>query len=400
MRTRIDVCRWSTATGAGRVVATEGDTSTGVAENDRAGDTLKCPSTLPPRPTHAAPHANEMDARLANRAVRRRFNTRDMSNFDTTRRPPEQIAAASCRTSIRYAKLAPMRVTIIGTSGQLASELRRRPWSSGIQPSHAEKVDVTNDHSLTALLDRQRPDLIMNASAYTAVDRAESDHERAFAVNESGPRALAEWCERNGAALIHVSTDYVFDGAKAGAYVEDDATGPLGVYGASKLAGEQAVRRILPRHVILRTSWVFSAHGQNFVKTILRLAGEREELRIVADQHGRPTSAADLADAMLRIAALIRRGERSWGTFHFASAGATTWHEFAQAILTEQALRTPRLPKLIPITTADYPTPAKRPANSVLDTTRFEQTFGFRPRPWREGLREALQELAEPVPSQ
>lgn len=292
-----------------------------------------------------------------------------------------------------------MRVTIIGTSGQLATELRRRPWSSDLSVSEAEKVDVADANALNRLLDRNQPQIIFNAGAYTAVDRAEQERERAFAVNAEGPRLLAEWCAQHGASLIHVSTDYVFDGSKSGSYVEDDETAPLGVYGGSKLAGEEAIRAVLPQHVILRTSWVFSAHGQNFVKTMLRLASEREELRVVADQRGRPTAAADLADAMTRVAAMIQAGTSRWGTFHFAGAGATTWHEFAQVIVTEQALRTQRLPRVTPISTAEYPTPAKRPANSVLDTTRFEQTFGVAPRSWRDGLREALQELAEPAVS-
>lgn len=288
-----------------------------------------------------------------------------------------------------------MRVTIIGTSGQLATELRRRPWSAGLVALPAEKVDVADAAATRALLDRQQPDLVVNASAYTAVDRAETESERAFAVNESGPRTLAEWCEQRGAALIHVSTDYVFNGQKVGAYVEDDSTAPLGVYGASKLAGEAAIRAALPRHVMLRTSWVFSAHGQNFVKTMLRLARERDELRVVGDQLGRPTGAADLADAVLRVAARIQAGSTSWGTFHFAGADATSWHGFAQAIVLEQAPHTKREPRVTAITTADYPTPAKRPANSVLDTTRFENTFGLSPRPWRDGLHEVVQELAE-----
>jgi dTDP-4-dehydrorhamnose reductase len=289
-----------------------------------------------------------------------------------------------------------MRVTIIGTSGQLATELRRRAWSTGLEALDAEKVDVADAVATNSLLDRQRPDLILNASAYTAVDRAESEQERAFAVNETGPRTLADWCNRRGAALVHVSTDYVFDGRKTAPYVEDDPTAPLGVYGASKLAGEVAVRSSLTRHVILRTSWVFSAHGQNFVKTMLRLARERDELRVVADQFGRPTAAADLADAMLQVARLAREDSAVWGTFHFAGAGATSWHGFAEAIVAEQARLTNRRPLVTPITTQDYPTPAARPTNSELDTERFERAFAFQPRDWRAGLREVVSELLAP----
>jgi len=286
-----------------------------------------------------------------------------------------------------------MRVTIIGTSGQLASELRRRRCAPGLTLLDVEKVDVTDVGALRALLERHRPELILNASAYTAVDRAESEPERAFAVNESGPRHLADWCAQHGAALIHVSTDYVFDGSKPSSYVEQDQPAPLSVYGASKLAGEDAIRRALPRHVILRTSWVFSAHGQNFVKTMLRLARERDELRVIADQHGRPTAAADLADAMLRVAERVQTGSARFGTFHFAGTGSTSWHGFAEAIVAEQAAFTERRPRVTAIGTTDYPLPAKRPANSVLDTAEFARAFAHNPRSWREGLREVVQEL-------
>jgi dTDP-4-dehydrorhamnose reductase len=289
-----------------------------------------------------------------------------------------------------------MRVTIIGTSGQLATELRRRSWGTGLQPLEVEKVDVTDEQATIALLDRQRPDLVLNASAYTAVDRAEADRDRAFAVNETGPATLAAWCELHGAALIHVSTDYVFSGQTSAAYVEDDRTEPLSVYGASKLAGEHAIGRRLKRHVILRTSWVFSAHGQNFVKTILRLARERDELRIVADQHGRPTAAADLADAVIHVAARVRENSASFGTFHFAGKGVTSWCAFAQAIVNAQAPFTKREPVVTAIATSDYPTPARRPAHAVLDTTRFESAFGLEPRSWHDGLREVVRELMDP----
>ena len=257
-----------------------------------------------------------------------------------------------------------------------------------------QKVDISVDSQVSALLERERPALVLNAAAYTAVDRAEVEREQAFAVNETGPSLIARWCTANRAALIHVSTDYVFDGAKAAAYVEEDATAPLGVYGESKLAGEVAVRGALERHLILRTSWVFSAYSQNFVKTMLRLAGERDELRVVADQVGRPTAAADLANAMLTLAERLAQGaELDWGTYHFAGAGSTSWHGFAEAIVEEQAPLTGKKPRVTPITTADYPTPARRPQSSVLDTSRFERTFGITPAPWRDGLRTVVREL-------
>ena len=286
-----------------------------------------------------------------------------------------------------------MRAIVIGTSGQLAIELRRRPCPEGLELLPAVKLDVTDAAGLTSKLDELRPELVLNASAYTAVDRAENERERAFAVNAGGPRALAEWCTQRGAALVHVSTDYVFDGSKRGPYVETDATAPIGAYGESKLAGEEAVRSGCAQHVILRTSWVFSAHGQNFLKTMLRLAAERDELRVVADQHGRPTAASDLADAMLLVASRIRAGTPSFGTYHFAGAGETTWHGFAQAIVEEQARLTGKKPRVSPIATHEYPTPARRPANSVLATSALELDYGMVPRPWLDGAREAIGEL-------
>jgi dTDP-4-dehydrorhamnose reductase len=286
-----------------------------------------------------------------------------------------------------------MRAIVIGTSGQLARELRRRPCPPGLELLPAVKLDITNAASLTSKLDELRPELVLNAAAYTAVDRAESEREHAFAVNAAGPRILAEWCTQRGAALVHVSTDYVFDGSKSEPYGETDATAPLGAYGESKLAGEEAVRNACRQHVILRTSWVFSAHGQNFLKTMLRLAAERDELRVVADQRGRPTSASDLANAMLLVASRLQAGTANFGTYHFAGSGETTWHAFAQAIIDEQASITGKKPRVTPIATHEYPTPARRPANSVLATSAFEQAFGVVPRRWLEGMREAVQEL-------
>jgi dTDP-4-dehydrorhamnose reductase len=285
------------------------------------------------------------------------------------------------------------RSLIIGTSGQLATELHRQAGALQVQP--AQKVDVADEHAIRALLDEVRPALVINASAYTAVDRAEQERERAFAVNASGPRYLARWCAANGAALIHISTDYVFNGAKASAYVEDDAVGPLNVYGESKLAGEIAIREELTQHLILRTSWVFSAHGQNFVKTMRRLAAERDELRVIADQHGRPTSAADLAGAVWRIASerLLGDAPIAWGTYHLANADPTTWHGFAEAIVELEAGHTSRRPVVQAIPATAYPTPAKRPANSVLDTGRFEAAFGFGLRSFRLALRDVMDEL-------
>lgn len=288
-----------------------------------------------------------------------------------------------------------MRVLVIGTSGQLAIELHRAERSARVQLLPPEKVDIADADALSGLLERVRPELVINASAYTAVDRAESDAERAFAVNEAGPRRLARWCRARHAPLLHVSTDYVFDGESQEPYRESDPTSPLGVYGASKRAGELAIAAELPEHVILRTSWVFSAHGNNFVKTMLRLARERSELRVVADQAGRPTGAASLARALLMIAERrAMNGDVAFGTYHFAGAGETTWHGFASAIVAEQQPYTGRKPAVVAISTSEYPTPARRPANSVLDTSLFERTFGHSPAPWSHDLRAAVKELA------
>lgn len=290
-----------------------------------------------------------------------------------------------------------MRVIVIGTSGQLATELHRQAPGGALELFAPEKLDASSQSSLCELLDRARPELIINASAYTAVDRAETERERAFAVNETAPRLMAEWCRAQNAALFHISTDYVFDGQKSDAYREDDATAPLGIYGQSKLAGERAVRAALPRHLIVRTSWVFSAHGQNFVKTMLRLARERDELRVVADQHGRPTSAADLARVLWTLATrLAAERELAWGTYHFAGAGETTWYDFAVAIVEQQRAVTGRAPRVTAIGTADYPTPARRPAHSTLDTARFEGTFGLAPHAWRDDLQEVVRHLLAP----
>lgn len=288
----------------------------------------------------------------------------------------------------------PLRTLVVGTSGQLARELHRAPRSPAILLLPAQKVELAAESAVLALLDGAQPELVVNAAAYTAVDRAETEPERSLEVNAAGPATLARWCQQHGAALVHVSTDYVFDGEKASPYIVEDATGPINVYGHSKLAGELAIRGALTRHVILRTSWVFSAHGENFVKTMLRLAGERDELRVVADQFGRPTPAADLAAAIWAVASQLANGrDLAWGTYHFAGAGSTSWRGFAEAIVEEQHPLTGRSPTVTPISSAEFPRPARRPQFSVLDTSSFELAFGFAPAPWRDGLRRVIQEL-------
>src|SRR5438445_1348437 len=288
-----------------------------------------------------------------------------------------------------------MKLLVLGAGGQVGHELSRLAWPAGYRVSAfgRAEIDITRQEAVAAAVDRERPDIVINAAAYTAVDRAESEHDAAWAGNCAGPRCVAVTCRSAGIPLIHISTDYVFDGSKQGPYREDDPVNPLGVYGRSKEAGDRAVREALPEPVVLRTAWVYSAHGHNFVKTMLRLAGERPVLRVVADQTGSPTSAADIAAAIARVVQRIAGGQGRWGTYHFTGAGAVTWHGFAEAIFELAAPWRGPPPRVEPITTADYPTPARRPANSVLDCRLIAETFGIIPRPWREALAEVIREL-------
>lgn len=294
-----------------------------------------------------------------------------------------------------------MRILLLGGNGQVGRALRRA------LPALGEVLVATRDgaggelaadfdapQALPGLVARIAPDVVVNAAAHTAVDRAEAEPEAAFRANAEAPAALARGCAATGALLVHYSTDYVFDGGSARPYREDDATAPLGVYGASKLAGEEAIRASGARHAILRTAWVYAAHGRNLLRTMLRLAAEREELRVVADQVGAPTPAAWIAEA---TGQLLRHGVPASGTWHLAAAGETSWHGFAQAIMDEAlaAGLLARRPRVLPIATAEYPTPARRPAYSVLDTARLRAEFGIVPPAWRDGLRATVRELAE-----
>jgi dTDP-4-dehydrorhamnose reductase len=298
-------------------------------------------------------------------------------------------------------------VLVFGATGQIGRELVGQAWPDGIRAVGADRgtADIADRTAVGHAFARMRPDLVVNAAAYTAVDGAEQEPARAFAVNRDGAAHLAEACAAQSVPLIHLSTDYVFDGAKAGAYAEDDPVAPLGVYGASKLAGEAAIQARLERHVILRTAWVFGVHGHNFVKTMLRLGAERSALRIVADQHGCPTEAADIARAIARIAAaLLRPGDPAprFGTFHYAGAPATTWHGFAEAIFRRAAAHGRPVPTLTAIATADYPTPARRPANSMLATDKLERTYAIAPCDWPVALDRVLAALlsaAQPAPA-
>jgi len=286
-----------------------------------------------------------------------------------------------------------MRVLIVGSHGQLGRELVHLGVKHELLAVDHEHLDITDVNAVDNIVAEFKPDVMINAAAYTAVDRAESERELAFSVNCEGPMNLAVAAENAGLPLIHVSTDYVFDGTKQDAYIEEDLSSPLGVYGESKLAGEHAVAQYCARHVILRTSWVFSAHGNNFVKTMLRLGGERESLAIVADQYGCPTAANELARAI--YAMLDADWNSIWGTYHFCQPEPTTWCDFAKAVFSEFRGQGGQLKvtDVKAIATTDYPTPAKRPQNSVMNYNKFEQSFGFSIRPWSESLAEVIKDL-------
>jgi dTDP-4-dehydrorhamnose reductase len=286
-----------------------------------------------------------------------------------------------------------VKILLTGKDGQVGWELQRTlaPLGEVIATGRAE-LDLADADPIRRCIRAAAPDVIVNAAAYTAVDKAESERELANAVNGVAPGIIGEEAKRLGALLVHYSTDYVFDGRKYDPYTEDDAAAPLNAYGATKLAGERAIIASGAPHLILRTSWVYAARGRNFLLTMLKLAAEREELKIVDDQTGAPTSARAIADATARILTLGREGKGE-GVFHLTAGGSTTWFGFARAILTATHAERGRSPKLIPITTEAYNAPAKRPKNSVLSNDKLERVFGFRLLPWEEGLREVLSDL-------
>jgi len=289
-----------------------------------------------------------------------------------------------------------VRVLITGSKGQLGTELNRLGSDHELLALDYDALDITDIDAVMLCMDAFQPDILINAAAYTAVDEAESDVEAAYAVNRDGSANLAKACERDAIPLIHISTDYVFDGSKQGEYCEADPVAPLGIYGSSKLEGELAVKKECSKYIILRTSWVFSAHGNNFVKTMLRLGVERETLGVVADQYGCPTSASELARAIYAVLE-SRLDESYWGVYHFCQPEATTWFGFSEAVF-EQARKQKmslQVNTLNAIATENYPTPVKRPANSVLNCSRFSQTFEFEIKPWLESLQEVIKELKD-----
>jgi len=289
---------------------------------------------------------------------------------------------------------------ILGAGGQVGRDLVALSAARGRTPlglTRAE-ADITDAAAIAALLARERPRLIVNAAAYTAVDRAESEPDAAWRINADGPAVLGAAARAADIPILHISTDYVFDGTKASAYDEDDAIAPLGVYGASKAAGETRLRESGARHVVMRTAWVFGPHGANFLKTMLRLARERAELRVVADQRGCPTATIDIAEAILAVDAALAGGDDLGGTYHFAGTGVTTWHGLTEDIVAAQAPHTGKCPPVVAIGTADYPTPARRPANSELDSSAFARAFGYRAAPWRQRVRETVARLLDTRP--
>jgi dTDP-4-dehydrorhamnose reductase len=284
-----------------------------------------------------------------------------------------------------------MKILLTGRTGQLGYELERSLQGLGeVVALDRAGMDLADLDQVRDVIARVQPGLIVNPAAYTAVDKAESEPALAHRINAEAPALMAQEAARLGAVMVHYSTDYVFDGSKAGAYREGDATGPLNVYGASKLAGEQAIAASGARHLIFRTSWVYGMRGKNFLLTMLRLASERDELRIVDDQHGAPTWSRTIADTSALILAQMRVGGDDWwarhgGVYHLSSQGRTTWYGFTEAILAAAHIDC----RLIPISSADYPVPARRPNNSVLSSDRLIGEFCHLP-PWQEALRLCL----------
>jgi dTDP-4-dehydrorhamnose reductase len=292
-----------------------------------------------------------------------------------------------------------IKVFATGGSGQVGTELVRRgqKWQANLIAPNRSEVDITDFSKIHSALKREMPDIVINSAAFTAVDAAESEKDLAFKVNRDSLEFMASSCKKLSIPLIHLSTDYVFDGAKITAYEEKDPICPIGVYGRSKEAGECIVRDILNDHIILRTSWVYAAHGNNFVKTMLKIGKKRETLNIVNDQNGSPTFAGDIADAVLSIAkqVLCKDDDSSWGTYHYTAKGQTTWKGFAETIFDRAQSYLSGSPVINGIPSGDYPTPAKRPLNSVLNCNKIDLKFAPPRRKWQEGLTEVLDELLQ-----
>ncbi len=288
------------------------------------------------------------------------------------------------------------QVLVTGGNGQLGTELQRHQWPEGwaITAVDLDELDLRDTAAIAAMVASRRWVAVISAGAYTAVDKAETDQVTAWSVNALAPAALAAACRKTDIPILQVSTDYVFDGEREGTWETDDPVGPLSVYGASKLGGELAVKLSGCRYAIIRTAWVVSAHGNNFVKTMMRIGAANSSVRVVGDQRGTPTAAADLASAIGTIVVrMVDDTGIASGTYHFSNAGATNWAEFAREIFAQSAARGNVSASVEAITTREYPTPAKRPVNSVLSHRAIEHDYGIHPRPWQAALSDILDEL-------
>ncbi len=291
-----------------------------------------------------------------------------------------------------------MKILLTGAKGQVGQEIvdLAKLLPCELFSFAKADLDITQVRQVEKAIKNCRPQLVINAAAYTAVDPAEQEVEQAFAINRDGVANLAGLCKHYDLPLIHISTDYVFDGKKSAAYLEDDLYAPLNVYGKSKLAGEEALRQEWDKHVIVRTSWIFGKQGPNFVKTILRLALKQPELRVVADQRGCPTAASDLAAALFKIAAQIHKGQPRWGTFHYCGSPETNWFEFAKRIVEVGSSRFPlKLEKIQAIESTSFPTMVQRPKNSVLNMEKIKKDYALSPSAWEGALVALVQHLAE-----
>ena len=290
-----------------------------------------------------------------------------------------------------------MKILITGAGGQLGRELINQGQLKGfsVQAPSEDDMDITDLEKIDRCMAFHQPEVVINAAAYTQVDKAESEAALAFAVNTTGSANLARMCAKNKIPLVHISTDYVFDGQKGTSYLETDAISPVGVYGRSKAEGEIEIRSHLKEHIILRTSWLYGIHGHNFAKTMLKLATTKAKIRVVADQYGSPTNAADLAQTILIISDRMPfNNDVDWGTYHYCGQGVISWYNFAEKIVGLARLYADvKTTRIEPIATADYPTRAVRPIYSALDCSRIQKHFGISPKPWQKSLEITIKEL-------
>jgi dTDP-4-dehydrorhamnose reductase len=290
-------------------------------------------------------------------------------------------------------------ILVFGARGQVGREIVSLAAARGLPVVGLSRTDadITNETTVRAAFEVHRPSVAVNGAGYTSVDRAEREPEIVAVANVAGPAVLAAVCAATSVPLIHLSCDYVFNGAKKTAYVEGDRVAPISVYGRTKAEGEAKVRELMPRHVILRSSWIYGPHGQNFLRNVLKLASERDELRVVGDQIGCPTATIDIAEAVLAVARKLAGEAKVSGIFHFAGSGAISRYGFAAEIVQRQAVFTGRAPKVTEIKMAEYPVAAKRPLNCELDSSRFRAAFGYSAAPWQHRVAEVVAALLAPA---